>query len=154
MSKPIAGNYDEAFFKQQISFLYLNDGVEIIDMMYARTRPHQDPNLAQCARDYYGKEVVDGLEWKKRFAVYKCMAWLWNNKSRTLHHEVMRDRNLLTNIWNWKIDEFGNEVEAYDDHADWFLLSGEERNILIKQSYHYYKRATAKTVKELSLEKK
>ena len=145
----VPGVYDKDFFTEQLSRLYLDDRAYIVDMMWAKCKFPQYPNLANSAREYYGREVVDGLCWMKRFALYKIMAWIWNNRVRILHHKIMKDRNLTKNVFNFVLDEEGNGYEKYDDHADWWLLSGEERNLLIRESYAYYKRANGIKVMDI-----
>ena len=150
---PNPSRFDKAFFEQNMAFLHFDNRWEMIDLMYTvrKMEPGQDPNLADIARRYYGKNVVDALEWPKRFALYRCIAWIWNDQLRILHHRNMRDHNILTNVYRTRLDVNGNPYDLYDDHKDWKLLTDVERNLLIMESREYYRRAKINNYKNPKL---
>ena len=92
-----------------------------------------EPNYVCIAWEWFGKRYVEALGWNRRYALYKVMQWLSDQRERILHHKLMSDLDLKVNVYQWEIDSDGCRRARYDDYEDCAYYTGTELFLLCRE---------------------
>ena len=138
-------DYSRVMRPLELAMLELDDRYTIVLQMEHQMHGKSiaaDPNFVWGAWRFWGKDVVESMDWENRYRLYRIIQHCYNDRHNIREFRMWRDRDLQygcqCNIWRIIRDE------PYQfDMRDYAMRSREEKALMDKER-RYYARINAR----------